>query len=117
MKIENSFTCSHCTAGKIEDLSHIYLECASTANFYISVEQFIKTKIDRQFVSTKLIHLTSFHRSKIISYIYLVANWYISRKRQYNKSLYLDEFFKHLKILQVGERAEIKTGLDTILFT
>ena len=117
MKIDNSFTCSHCTAGKIEDLSHIYLECASTANFYILVEQFIKTKIDRHFVSTKLIQFTSYHRSKIISYIYLVANWYISRKRQYNKSLHLDEFCKHLKILQVGERAEIKTGLDTIIFT
>ena len=43
--------------------------------------------------------------------MYLTANWYVGRKFQYGKQLYWDEFYKYLKMWQVGE----KTALNLVL--
>ena len=32
MKIDTSYECSHCLAGTIETLKHLYLECPKTQN-------------------------------------------------------------------------------------
>ena len=111
MKIENSYECTNCTAGTIETLKHIYLDCPQTQMFYKSVENFIKDKIDRDYVGDKVYQFTCCHQNIAISYIYLTANWYVGRKLQYGKRLYWDEFYKNLKMLQIGEKTAVKTVL------
>ena len=111
MKIENSYECIHCHAGTVETLKHIYLDCPHSQNFYAIVENVIKNKIDRHHVKTKLNQFSCHHENIAISYMYLTANWYVGRKFQYGKQLYWDEFYKYLKMWQVGE----KTALNMVL--
>ena len=117
MKIENSYECPHCLSGTIENLQHIYLDCPITHNFYEGIEHFIKEKIDREFISSKFYQLSVSHQNAAINYIYLVANWYVGRKFQYGKKLYWDEYYKYLKIMQIGEKAAVTVVFREILST
>ena len=95
MKIESTDLCHMCEVN-VETLEHQQLYCTHTQKFRKVLETQIVTKIPGS-SSREVDYITCISKNKAISYLRLVANYYINMKFHKQKQLWWEEYTSWVK--------------------
>ena len=112
--VKDNGLCRHCN--ELETLNHIFFSCYHTTMFINSLNNFIRTDIDREYSDRdRYFLLTCAHDNQCVNFINMAGKWFISRQFHRSENLMWDLFLKFVRSFLIGEKIEIKRIVQPML--